>query len=471
MKDLTETSPTKTRGISLWTALLITLGLAVVSAGALGILLYQWKADKARTQRQFQAYEAKEMRRDLEQKQAAQDAKLAEARNLQNSVLAQARQMTNHLGQLLARTRRLHAEAIALRTNEVGRLVGQYLDLATTARRLYESELRFVPAESTIQSKLENARRIEQQMQEAFGTTYVPEPGFAAELQNDGLWCAPELRQVERCQSLLTALVQEAHAKSEAPTLTPEPATLNAALERLAQDESKFRQRIIVEAAEQAKPQAAQLLAEAERERILQDARAQVTNVMNEMRALLAQQNNEHLVREAELQKAVAAAQLQASNMMQTVAEMRQQHAQDVSVREAKAKVVEATVQVQVADQQEEARKVMLRRKAEDPKLRTLLAPFITPSYHQLNGMTMEKQPLSYTQICNQGALNPDMNGLRRLILLGASINYRDRPRWRLNGGTVNWVKHPEDIEMAKSAQSALIELGPVLVEMGLLAP
>ena len=43
------------------------------------------------------------------------------------------------------------------------------------------------------------------------------------------------------------------------------------------------------------------------------------------------------------------------------------------------------------------------------------------------------------------------------------------RPRWKMNPQL--FVRHPDQIETIKEAQELLIELGPVLVEMGLLYP
>ena len=322
-----ETSPTSTssRGLSLWTALGLVLALAGASAVALGVLVYQWKADKARTQRQLEAYEARQMRAELEQKKTAQEAKLAQARNHQNALRWQAQHATNLLGQVAGGLQRLLAEAAALRTNAAGRQIAQYADLVGTARRLYETELRLLPSLAEIQGRQENARRVDQQMGDALGTIYEPDPGFAAALQNDVLTSGPELRRVEGCQSLLTGLIQEARAKTGAATMSPAPATLNAALAQLAQSENVFRQDIITKATEQAKPQAAQLIGKAEGDRILQEAQLQATNMFIEVRGWIEQQRRDQLLREAEFQRAMETARLQASNTVAALEEQRRQ--------------------------------------------------------------------------------------------------------------------------------------------------
>ena len=45
----------------------------------------------------------------------------------------------------------------------------------------------------------------------------------------------------------------------------------------------------------------------------------------------------------------------------------------------------------------------------------------------------------------------------------------RVRPRWKMNPQL--YTRHPDEIEKVKEVQQLLVELGPVLVEMGKLQP
>ena len=63
------------------------------------------------------------------------------------------------------------------------------------------------------------------------------------------------------------------------------------------------------------------------------------------------------------------------------------------------------------------------------------------------------------------------MRGLTKLVSIANWRGDRERPRWELRGGVLGWGQHQESIERAKGAQQALIELGPVLVEFGMLSP
>ena len=460
----------------------MTLALAVLGAIAWGMLAYYWKADQIRIKRRFDEFVAQEKQRELEQRQAeserkqkqeqtAHEADLTRARNRQNEVRAQAQQATNVLGHVLSGLQRLQSEAIALRSSEAGRKVGLYSDLVAAARQFYDADLRMLPVVGEVMSKLENARRVEQQMAASLGTTYEPEAGFATALQSDILWSAAELRRVERCQSLLTGLVQAGNANVAAPTMSPEPATLEAAMTQLAQTESLARERSIAEAVEQAKPHANQLSAEAERERIMQEARLQATNVVNAMRVQFEEQHREQMIINARLQSQLLTAQLQVSNVVLEMAVQRRDFERKAKQGEAEQHKLDVVAEIQRQDLLDEARNMELRRKAQDPHLQALLAPFTTPGYRQYKTMTGEKLPLSYTQLQSMGALSPNVPGLSRLAELAMSDAYRERPRWHLRGGSYAWQNFPESMDQVREAQNALIELGPVLVELKMLAP
>ncbi|MHB9008738.1 MAG: hypothetical protein ACYDC1_17645, partial [Limisphaerales bacterium] len=110
-----------------------------------------------------------------------------------------------------------------------------------------------------------------------------------------------------------------------------------------------------------------------------------------------------------------------------------------------------------------------LRKKASDPKVLGKLAPFITPGYAQLGGMTVEKLPLSYSKLLSAGALAPTIEGLGKLIDVAISKNDKVRPRWTINRNF--WTRHEDQVEMVKEVQGLLIELGSTLVEMQKLQP
>jgi hypothetical protein len=127
------------------------------------------------------------------------------------------------------------------------------------------------------------------------------------------------------------------------------------------------------------------------------------------------------------------------------------------------------TVAIQTAE--EDARKVELRKKASEAAVQVKLAPFIQKGYWQIVGYSTEPKPLSFTALQSIGALDVSIKGMATLIRIATRQDDKVRSRWKLVGGSVYFQKYPESMEKVKEAQNLLIELGPVLVEMGMLQP
>ena len=143
----------------------------------------------------------------------------------------------------------------------------------------------------------------------------------------------------------------------------------------------------------------------------------------------------------------------------------------EAELRLATNKIENAKTTVAIQTAEEDARKVELRKKASDPSVQAKLAPFIQKGYWQIGGYSTEMKPLSFTTLQSIGALGDSIKGLEALAKIAVSMDDRVRPRWKLAGGTVFFQKYPASIEKLKEAQNLLIELGPVLVEMGKLQP
>ena len=55
------------------------------------------------------------------------------------------------------------------------------------------------------------------------------------------------------------------------------------------------------------------------------------------------------------------------------------------------------------------------------------------------------------------------------MVIIGTNLGDRVRPCWKIN--RVLYHKHNDQLDMVKEVQKLLIELWPVLVEMGKLQP
>ena len=423
------------RSIPLWTVLIVFLVLAVTSVAALVVIVRSTMTHNARTQSELARLKQKLIDDEIERAKAGRDAQLVLARSRQEEVLAQARTATNALGRLLAEASQFEGDAMALKTNEAGRLIGLHPDLVAHARRFYETDLGQAPATADIISKLENARRVEAQVATNLGSAFLPASDLALTVQASKIWADEEHRRLGQLQAGVSGLVSESKIKVTKNKLTSDTPTLEGAIRQLQEAEVAFRQQLFVTNTAAAEQKAIVTKAEAEAKRIVMEATIQASNILARV---------EEALKDLERQRAL---------------------------RDATNQVKYATMTNAVKNLEAEARKVELRRRASDPVLQSKLTPFLTPGYWQSSGLTYEKQPVSYTELRNQGALNEAWSGLAKLVSIATWEGDRVRPRWHLRGGPLAWGHFAESVDFAREAQHALIELGPVMVEMKLLAP
>lgn len=425
--------PSKSRGLPIWTVLIVLLVLAMVGLASLGGILYFTRSDKAKLERQLQAEETRQAQAKIDQQKAAENEKLTIARNRQDEVLAQTRSATNILGRLLQAINTLNADATALKSNEAGRSVATNPDLVAQARRLYESDIPGLATETETVGKLESVRRIEQQLVTAQGTIYTPAAEMAVSAQNASLWGEQELRKVAQVQNAVSGLVRESKIKVTSAAQTAASLTLEAAIQQLNEAESAMRQRAILEKTAVAKANAADTVGNAEAQRILEEARLKAGQIVADAQAAAAKQ------------------------------------AREATVKHAESKVEDTKAALVAKQKEDDATRLKLREKASRPDIQNKLAPFITPGFVQISGQSYDKKPFSLKQLQSSGALAQTPQGLRALVMVASSRKDQIRPRWHLSQ---SWITKPgTELEMVKDVQQLLIELGPVLVEMEMLQP
>lgn len=109
-----------------------------------------------------------------------------------------------------------------------------------------------------------------------------------------------------------------------------------------------------------------------------------------------------------------------------------------------------------------------------------ILLPFTTPDYAQPGRnqnewvTTPDKKPVSWSALQRFGALESTLKGLETLMVVGAQYVRKAETRRPYGSFPVTGnskLNLPNDIEMAKRAQSLLIEHKQVLIEGGLLSP
>ena len=430
-------------GLPLWTLLVGLLIVAVIGVASLGAVLYFTRSDKARLERQLRDFETRQAQDRLNEKKAAEDAKLALARNHQDQVLAQARASTNVLFQLLNDVQAVAGDATALRTNDAGKRISLYPELVAQARRLYETELGSMVSADEVITKLEGVRRVEQQVIAAAGSTFEPAADMLVTAQNAGLWAEPERRKVSQIQSMLTALVRESKVKITGGPVTAQTPSLEDAIRQMAQAEVVAQQRVILQKTSEAKSEGVAAVAQAEADKVLEQAKAKAAQIVADAKEIAAKAQREDLV------------------------------------RQASAKVEDSKAVVAAQQKLDEATRTQLRQRASDPAVQAVLAPFITPGMWTPAAGTgllrnIEKKPMSLSEIQAAGALNPDSRGLHALVRIACYIR-NDRPRWDdvvgHNQNTSLFLRDPQKVALAAERQKIFIEVAPVLVEMKLLEP
>jgi hypothetical protein len=174
-------------------------------------------------------------------------------------------------------------------------------------------------------------------------------------------------------------------------------------------------------------------------------------------------------VADAERRRIIEEAKVEAAKILAAAQEKKAQLDNELSLAAANRKKDDAVARDNEVKALEEARKIALRTKASDPLNLGKLTPFTTPGYRQNRGMTADKHPWSYSGLQAAGALQSNLKGMDRLVELAVDKKDTVRPRWPYHPNF--WGRDPDNVAKIKEAQDLLIELGPTLVELKLLEP
>src|SRR5580765_2284821 len=277
--DSSNTPQKPGKAIPLWVLGVALIIVALFIAFGCGFIWYWTRSDRARLDRELQAITNAQQRAEIDRQKASEKAKFALARTHQDEALVRVRQATNSLGTLLHEINATAQDASELKTNELGRTVALHPSLVAQARRLYEAELRHLPATAIVIEKLEGVRRIEQQLLNAQGTDYEPEAELLGLAQSSAVAASEALPLVAQVRNLLLSLGQEAKIKFTEATLTPNSPTLEAAIGALNKAEAALAQRTIIEKTDAAKSKAADDVATAAAEKIIAAAEVQAAKI------------------------------------------------------------------------------------------------------------------------------------------------------------------------------------------------
>jgi hypothetical protein len=417
-------SANPSEGFSVRTVVLIVVFLLLVLVGSVGGV-YIWLKGKnlGLAKQQIEAEQAlAQAKLDRQRDEAA--AKLTVARSQQDAALIVVRNTTNALTRMLVASREMKDDADRLKASDLGRTLAMFPDLVQQARHLFDIGFAQLPADSEIVSRLESARRIELGLVGKLGSAYTPGADLVAENHSAFAWADEAMKRVSLAQAALAGLVTEARVKVTSGNSSN--LTLDEAIRRFSEAEAVARQRTIEEATAKAKAEADKLMAATLSDQIKSDAQKKA-----------AEQERKRLEEKAQEEVAAAAAKIKADAIA------------------------------------EEARTMLLKQKASDPQIQTILAPFITPGYLTARGtLSYDKKPFSFRELKSAGVLEPTNAGIQAMVNLAFTSQDKVRPRWGFKQtSSKSWLHVPEDMERVKKAHALLIELAPVLVQMGQLEP
>lgn len=146
---------------------------------------------------------------------------------------------------------------------------------------------------------------------------------------------------------------------------------------------------------------------------------------------------------------------------------------------EATRRVEDAKAEAKSSRMGLEADKTLDKQRCEDPEVKRLLAPFLAhgkyqPGMNKEEMLTADSKAISLSRLRSYGAMEPTPTGIQKLLEVATSkplqrpidtmrVRWGHKPRLRDNS--------PESVDEMKKAQQLLIELGPTMVELGMLQP
>ncbi|MGE3312522.1 MAG: hypothetical protein AB7O66_21350 [Limisphaerales bacterium] len=310
MKESLPQSPApKPRGIPIGVALVALVLLVLLGGAVLAGILYYTRNEERKAQVAKAALEAQKQQAEVARQKVAEESNLTAARNRQEESLRETRSATNVLQRLLVAAEGVRSDAEALKGNDEGRRIALHPGLVRLARQLYEVNLPVLPPTADIVSRLEAVRRIEQQIANADGTTFVPGPDLTSEVQQATAWAGDQTRKADEIRTLLRTLSQESKVRVTTATLTADSPTLDAAIQRLTAAELSAQQQVAAAKTDEARRTATETVANAEIVKIRETAEAEAARIVAsakaEAEAKLAAVDRELAMKKAQQVKAV----------------------------------------------------------------------------------------------------------------------------------------------------------------------
>jgi hypothetical protein len=413
---------------------------------------------------QSSAQKETDVARDNELKRRAYEEQLGRFERLKLSFELNARHTAELLDKLAEEVAAFEKERQAILTNDEGKVIAADPATFMTFLRLHENPV-------TTSSEVNDKRIAAQAMMTSLQSEkampdvgYLPSPELFDELGSLSAWAKDRYTRLQAQRATLNTLMATPKPNTEmrtAQTMAVAIQEYHANWRRLlaesrilGEQEAKAESRkVVVEAARLAKLEQAQ----AESERILEQSRAEIAQLKLEQEKAILQlkMDAERQRFEAEKRYEDALAEIE---RLRRDAEVNR----NVDSRRAKLKRQE---KLDETDREENA--TMLRT----PEVRSLLSNVMAEGYWQpgKRGQARKPGPVSYSQMQAIGALNSDSRGLNNFLRMMNDF-HNDRPRWCRRGKKFGGLSNVEKERLVRT-QQLIIEHGPLMVELGMLAP
>ncbi len=360
----------------------------------------------------------------------------------------------------------------ALLTNEEGRRIAADGTSLMGVLRIYQAAP--VPADElsartkVVDSILSDLHREAERPDVGF----LPSDRTQDELLDNFYWARSQLARLSENETTLQTLVAKAPKLSDAAKAR----TLEDAIRDYNADYFSFINNSIIKGKSEAKEQSEQIVVEkarlAELERARDEADRLYKDTLSKIETMRLDFDLELKRKRAEDEKRLAEAEVRYNDLMAELERTKKLAEANRRVEDAKAEAKSSRLGL-------EADKTLDKQRCEDPEVKRLLAPFLAhgkyqPGMNKEEMLTADSKAISLSRLRSYGALEPGPTGIQKLLEVATNKPLQRpidtiRTRWgfkpRLRDNS------PESVDEIKKAQQLLNELGPTMVELGMLQP
>ncbi len=274
--------------------------------------------------------------------------------------------------------------------------------------------------------------------------TYVPDKAFGDILKQHDEWATRQLGALADRSTALTACIDASPEVGEGEAVP----TLDEALKKPASDELREFADIYEEVLRGLEPERQRRIRETAEEAETGRMKQDIDALRQQLQTELDAQRHQHELELARLQQERDELRRELEQFGLQQSKMEAAHERDI----AKQKLIE---------------------RCKDAEVQRVLAPLLAEGYWQPGGRTTTKGGMSLKRLQAAGALTA---GDRGIVILVKTIcdPANDRPNWGLRIANEQVKRSlermtPEQIETAKKVQAYLNQLGPTMVELGML--